>query len=163
MLSDTLHARLEEMTAQARDLNTRMLEPEVASDHVEYARLNRELSALKKTVDLFGAYCQSLAEAAEAKKILADGSSDADERELAEMQLPDATEAAEAKAEAVKRSLVSEDPDDHRNAIVEVRAGAGGDEAALFAADLLRMYQLLAGRVGWSVDLMEGSGSEQGG
>ena len=163
MLSETLHARLEEMTAQATELQERMLQPEVASDHIEYARLNRELSALKRTVDLFGQYQQSLAEMDEAKEILADGGSDADLRDLAEMQLPEATENAERLAEEVRRSLVSEDPDDHRNAIVEVRAGAGGDEAALFAGDLLRMYRLLAGRLGWSVEGIDGHGSEQGG
>ena len=163
MLSDSLYARLEEMSAQADELQERMLQPEVASDHIEYARLNRELSALKKTVDLFRGYQQALAEIDEAKEILADGGSDADLRDLAEMQLPEATGTAESLAEEVRRSLVSEDPDDHRNAIVEIRAGAGGDEAALFAGDLLRMYRLLAGRQGWTIDTIDGSGSEQGG
>jgi len=163
MLSDTLYAHLEEMSAQARELHDRLMQPEVASNHVEYARLNRELTALRRTVDVFDAYRQDLTEIDEAKQILADGSSGPDERELAEMQLPEATAAAERKAEAVRRSLVSEDPDDHRNAIVEIRAGAGGDEAALFAGDLLRMYRLLAGRVGWTIDTIDGAGSEQGG
>ncbi len=163
MLTEQLHARLEELSEQASDLEGRLQTPEVASDHVEYARLNRELSGLRKTVDIFDAYKQAHAEIDEAKKILADGGSDDEMRELAEMQLEEATATAEAKAEEVRRSLVSEDPDDLRDAIVEIRAGAGGDEAALFAGDLVRMYKLFAGRQGWKLEVMDGNGSEQGG
>jgi len=163
MLTDQLHARLVELSQQASDLQGRLETPEVASDHLEYARLNRELSGLRKTVDLFAAYEQALAEIAEAKKVLADGGSDEEMRELADMQLEEATAVAHAKAEEVKRSLVSEDPDDLRDAIVEIRSGAGGEEAALFAGDLLRMYKLYAGRHGWKLELLESNGSEQGG
>jgi len=163
MLSDHLYARLEELAEQARSLSERMLQPEVASNHVEYARLNRELAGLRRTVGLFARYRAALADMDEAKKILADGSSDAESRELAEMQLPEATAQAEHVSAEVKRSLVSEDPDDLRNAIVEIRAGAGGDEAALFAGDLMRMYTLLANRKGWTLQVLETHGSEQGG
>ena len=99
MLSDHLYARLEELTEQAESLSKRMLQPEVASDHVEYARLNRELAGLRKTADYFNQYRAALADMDEAKKILADGSSDAESRELAEMQLPEATADAERIAE----------------------------------------------------------------
>ncbi len=163
MLTDQLHARLVELSQQAHDLQGRLETPEVASNHLEYARLNRELSGLRKTVDLFAAYQQALAEIDEAKKILADGGSDEEMRELADMQLEEATAVARTKAEEVKRSLVSEDPDDLRDAIVEIRSGAGGEEAALFAGDLLRMYKLYAGRHGWKLEFMDGNGSEQGG
>jgi peptide chain release factor 1 len=163
MLTEQLHARLEELSEQAHDLEQRLQTPEVASDHVEYARLNRELSGHRKTVEIFDAYKQALAEIDEAKKILADGGSEEDMRELAEMQLEESTAIADAKAEEVRRSLVSDDPDDLRDAIVEIRAGAGGDEAALFAGDLMRMYKLYAARQGWKIELMDVNGSEQGG
>ena len=163
MLSDRLQARLEELASHAADLEQRLQMPEVASDHVEYARLNRELTGLRRTVDLFHGYQLALARIAEAKEFLADGGSDEDVRELAEMQLSEATARAHALAEEVKRALVSDDPDDLRDAIVEIRAGAGGDEAALFAGDLFRMYKLLATRQGWKVELMDGYGAEQGG
>ena len=163
MLPDHLYARLEEIAAQAQSLSERMLQPEVASDHVEYARLNRELAGLRKTATLFEQYRAAFSDIDEAKNILADGSSDAESRELAEMQLPEATAEAERVAGEVKRSLVSEDPDDLRNAIVEIRAGAGGDEAALWSGDLMRMYSLLANRKGWKLEMMETHGSEQGG
>ena len=140
-----------------------MQTPEVASDHVEYARLNREFAGLRRTVELYEGYRGAEVEIAEAKEILADGGSDAEMRELAELQLAEASETLTAMAEEVKRSLVSDDPDDLRDAIVEVRAGTGGDEAALFAGDLVRMYDLLAKRRGWKLEVMEGHGAEQGG
>ncbi len=163
MLTDHLYARLTELTSQSEELEARLQTPEVASNHLEYARLNRELSALRKTVDMFGVYKLAHAQIDEAKQILADGSSDDEERELADMQLAEATETAETTADKVKRSLVSDDPDHLRDAIVEIRSGAGGDEAALFAGDLLRMYQQYAVRRGWKVEPMEANGSEQGG
>ncbi len=163
MLPDRLKQRLDEITEQAAQLEQRLQEPEVASNHIEYTRVNRELSALRRTVDLYASYKQAEAEIEEAKKILADGSSDAEMRELAEMQLPDATENAERLAEEVKSSLVSDDPDDLRDAIVEIRAGTGGDEAALFAGDLLRMYQLAATIKGFKLEVIDDSPSDQGG
>jgi len=163
MLTDHLFARLEELSEQAEELRSRLETPEVASNHVEYARLNRELSALRRTVEIFADYKQALAEIDEAKRLLAAGGSDEETRELAEMQLEEGTAEAEAKAEEVRRALVSDDPDDLRDAIIEIRAGAGGDEAALFAGDLLRMYRLYAGRHGWKLEIMDGNGSEQGG
>ena len=163
MLTTQLTSRLDEMAAQAAALEERLVDPEVASDHVEYRRVNRELSSLRRTVDLYGRYKQALAEIDEAKEILSDGSSEPEYRELAQEQLETAQKDAEDLADQVQVTLVSDDPDDLRDAIVEIRAGAGGDEAALFAGDLYRMYQHLAQRHKWQVTLMDGSGSEQGG
>lgn len=163
MLSERLEARLEELAAEAQALTERLSEPEVAADHVAYARLSREAATLRRTVELFLAYKQARAQEAEARTILADGGEDPELRQLAEEQLPEACAEAERLAGEVKRSLVSEDPDDERDAIVEVRAGAGGDEAAIFAGDLLRMYKLLAGRRGWKFEVVDDNPSEQGG
>ena len=91
MLSDHITQRLDEMTAQAEALSRRLEDPEVAANHVEFTKVNRELASLRRTVDLYAAYREALAEMEEAKGILADGSSDAELRELAEMQLPEAT------------------------------------------------------------------------
>ena len=75
MLTAQLTSRLDEMAAQAAALQERLVDPAVASDHVEYRRVNRELSSLRRTVDLYGRYKQALAEIEEAKEILADGAS----------------------------------------------------------------------------------------
>lgn len=163
MLPDHLVARLEAMSQQADELRARFEDPAVAANHLEFTRINRELSALDKTVDLFKAYNVALKEIDEAKTVLADGASDDESREIAQMQLDDAQATVKAKTDAVTRSLVSEDPDDLRDAIVEIRAGAGGDEAAIWAGDLFRMYEYLAGRSGLKVEPMESDGSEQGG
>ncbi len=163
MLADRLRARLDELAQHASELEGRLQTPEVASNHLEFARLNRELSGLRKTVDLFTDYKQAEVEIEEAKEILSDGGSDPEMRELAEMQLEEATGQTAAIAEQVRRSLVSDDPDDLRDAIIEIRAGTGGDEAGLFAGDLKRMYEYHAKKRGWKIELIEGQGSEQGG
>ncbi|MDA1195237.1 MAG: peptide chain release factor 1 [Planctomycetota bacterium] len=163
MLPERVLARLEELAAHATELEQRLQTTEVASDHLEFARLNRELTALRSTVDLFADYRQAEAEVDEAKEILAGGGSDADIRELATLQLEESGQRLHELSEEVKRSLVSEDPDDIRDAIIEIRAGTGGDEAALFAGDLTRMYELLAKRRGWKVEVIDSHGAEQGG
>ncbi len=163
MLTPELERRLEEMEAQAGGLARRLEDPAVAASHLEYARLNRELTALMEPVGLFRRYRKAQAEVAEAREILADGGSDRDLRALAEAQLPQALADVERLAQAVRESLVSEDPDDLRDAIVEIRAGAGGEEAALFAGDLFRMYQHLAQRRGWRLELLDAGASDQGG
>jgi len=163
MLTPELDRRLREMQAQAAELARRLESPEVGADHLAYARLNRELSALRYPVERYEAYERALAEVSEAREILADGGSDVDLKALAQQQLDAASQSVERLAQEVRESLVSEDPDDLRDAIVEIRAGAGGDEAALFASDLFRMYQHLAARRGWRLEPIDASASDQGG
>jgi len=163
MLPEHLVARLDAMADQAAELEKRMLDPEVASNHLEYRRVNTELAGLKRTVDLYLEHKQAIAEAEEAKAILADGGTEADIRELAEMQLEESQLAIVTTAEAVRRSLVSDDPDDVRDAIVEIRAGTGGDEAALWAGDLFRLYKLYAQNHKWSIEVMDDQATDQGG
>ena len=163
MLPDRLIARLDELAAQATRLEARLLEPEVASNHVEYTRISREMRPLRLTVDLYRRYRAQQHEQTEAKSILADGGSDADMRSLAKEQLTSSQAAIERLGEEIKTSLVSEDEDDHRDAIVELRPGAGGDEAALWARDLYAMYKSLAERRGWKMETLEAQAGEQGG
>jgi peptide chain release factor 1 len=163
MLAEHILLRLEALEAQAAELEQRLADPVVAADHREFARLNREHAALLKPVECFARYKAAEAAIAEAKEILADGSSDEDLREIAREQLAGAQKDLEREAEAARTSLVSEDPDDLRDAIIEIRAGVGGEEAALWAGDLYRMYQRFAARVGLRVEELEADGSEQGG
>ena len=163
MLADHIIARLEAMRTQAEELGARLIDPEVAANHVEYARLNRELSSLKRPLDHYDAYRQAVAELEEAKAILAEGGDDEEYRELAEEQRAQAEKDIGEHGAAVERSLVSEDPDDLRDAIVEIRAGVGGDEAALWAGDLYRMYQHYAQTNKLKIEQLDIDGSEQGG
>ena len=163
MLSDHLKARVEQIVARHDEIGRQMLEPDVASNHVAYTRLRREQGTLQGTVDAYAAYRKAADDIDASKAILADGGSDADLRALAKEDLEHAQAAFTTAEEAVKTSLVSADEDDHRDAIVELRPGAGGDEAALWARDLYEMYVGLADRRGWKMEVMEAAGGEQGG
>jgi peptide chain release factor 1 len=163
MLSDHLSARVEQIVGRYREIERKMLEPAVASDHVAYTRLRRELGTIQGTVTAYTGYRKALEEIDASKAILADGGSDADLRALAKEDLERAQADVVTAEEAVKQSLVSQDEDDHRDAIIEIRPGAGGDEAALWARDLYEMYQRLADRRAWKIEVMEAAGGEQGG
>jgi peptide chain release factor 1 len=163
MLSETLRARVEQIVARHAEIGRQMLEPAVASDHVAYTRLRKEQVTLQATTDAYEAYRRAQADIEGSKGILADGGSDAELRALAKEDLERAQAALLQAEEDVKTSLVSSDKDDHRDAIVELRPGAGGDEAALWARDLYEMYVKLADRRGWKMEVMDATGGEQGG
>ncbi|MGB0958767.1 MAG: peptide chain release factor 1 [Halocynthiibacter sp.] len=125
----------------------------------EIAKLAREYSELRPVVEEIHAYEQRLADIEEAKSML----DDPDMRELAEEELP-ALEAGLPEAEqSLKLSLLPKDEADSKSAMIEIRPGTGGDEAALFAGDLLRMYQRYSETRGWKFDIIEESVSELGG
>ena len=163
MLSSHLATRVEQIVGRYREIERQMLDPAVGSDHVAYTRLRRELSTLQETTAAYLAYQKALEDVAAAKAILADGASDADLRALAKEDLERAQADVARLEEVVTNSLVSRDEDDHRDAVVEIRPGAGGDEAALWARDLLRMYEKLAARRGWKMELIDAMPGEQGG
>jgi peptide chain release factor 1 len=163
MLSEQLRARVEQIVARHAEIGRQMLEPAVASDHVAYTKLRREQGTLQVTADAYAAHRRALEEIDSSKAILADGASDADLRSLAKEDLDRAQAAVVEAEERLKESLVSRDEDDHRDAIIELRPGAGGDEAALWARDLFEMYGKLADLRGWKMEVMEAAGGEQGG
>jgi peptide chain release factor 1 len=128
----------------------------------EYARLAKARAELDEVVRTFGAYKSVLARVQEAQHILAEDA-DAELRELAQAELTE-LRAREADLERQLRELLlPRDPADEKSVIVEVRAGAGGDEAALFAANLARMYQKYAERQGWRIEILDSHPTGQGG
>jgi peptide chain release factor 1 len=128
----------------------------------EYARLAKARADLDEVVGTFGAYKAVLARVQEAQHILAEDS-DAELRELAQAELTE-LRAREADLERQLRDLLlPKDPADEKSVLVEVRAGAGGDEAALFAADLIRMYQKYAERQSWRIEVLDSHPTGQGG
>jgi peptide chain release factor 1 len=163
MLSDRLRERLDAMLRRAGELAAQMNDPAVAADYQAYGRLAQEQRSLDGPLAHYRAYRDALAHVSEAESLLADPATDAETRGLAEEELAEGRNAVGREAEAVKQSLVSEDVDDRRDAIVEIRAGAGGDEASLFASDLYRMYQRMADRKGWKTEVLDGNPSDQGG
>ncbi|OGL08994.1 MAG: peptide chain release factor 1, partial [Candidatus Rokubacteria bacterium RIFCSPLOWO2_02_FULL_73_56] len=136
--------------------------PAIFSTPSEYARLRKEHAELQEVVARFAEYREVLRRLGEARHILAEGG----ERELLELAQAEIEELARREAELeeeLKRLLLPRDPNDDKNVFVEIRAGAGGDEAALFAADLARMYTKYAERQRWKVEVMDANVTGVGG
>ncbi|PVA08121.1 peptide chain release factor 1 [Thalassorhabdomicrobium marinisediminis] len=125
----------------------------------EFVRVSREYADLRPVVEVVRAYQALVAEIEEAEAML----SDPEMRELAEMELPELRERLPEAEQAVKLALIPRDAADSKPALLEIRPGTGGDEAGLFAGDLLRMYQRYAEARGWKFEILEESLSELGG
>jgi peptide chain release factor 1 len=153
--------KLSTVESQYEDLMTRLGTAEVQSDPAEYRKAAKQLSDLEPLVQKYREY-KTVQKDIEGSEEIIRGA-DADMRELAEEELT----ALQAKREAIlgdlRMLLVPKDPNDEKNVILEIRAGTGGDEAALFAADLFRMYSRFAERQRWKLDVMSSSESGTGG
>lgn len=154
--------KLQEIETNYKKLNTSLSDPEVISNTVEYQKLLKKHAKLKKIVDKYNKYKTLLTGIEEAESILA-AEDDEDVRELAEMELSELQPAREKLEKELPVLLLPENPDDEKNVIVEIRAGAGGDEAALFAGDLYRMYIRYAESNSWKSDIMSASDAGVGG
>ena len=153
---------LEKLQAIARRLDQverQLSDPAVYADRESLTRLSREQKELTPIVDAFRAWQQAETDCAGAQELL----SDPEMRELAQEELHRARQERDRLSEELKRLLLPRDPNDDRNVILEVRAGIGGEEGALFAADLLRMYALYAERRGWNMELVYENTTELGG
>lgn len=133
------------------------------SDPQEYVRLSKEYSELNHVVEAIRALRNVREEIEGLTEIVEDDDTDREMRELAEAELGELRERVPELEQDVKLMLLPKDEADTKNAILEIRAGTGGDEAALFAADLFRMYQRYAETKGWKVEVMDASGTEIGG
>jgi peptide chain release factor 1 len=136
--------------------------PEVINKRGEFTKLSREHAELDPLVGAWKAYEKLVADLAQARQ-LADGESDGELRELAREEVRELEQAREKQEHDLKILLLPKDPNDGKNAILEIRAGTGGDEAALFAGDLYRMYSRFAERQGWKVETMSMSEGTAGG
>jgi peptide chain release factor 1 len=154
--------RLSEVDAKARELEARLADPEVAANGVLYGKLARELGPLTKTVSLYRRYLQVAKNRAEAAA-MAEAEADAELRELAAAEAKTLGAEEAALLEQLKDAFLASDPESDRDVIVEIRAGTGGDEASLFAADLFWMYSKYAERNRWKVEVMDANPSEVGG
>lgn len=154
--------RLEEFELKYKELNEKLIDPEIISNQSEYQKLLKEHAKIKKIVDKYDEYKGVLKGINEARAIL-DSEEEADIRELAELELAELEPARERLENELPVLLLPQDPNDEKNVIVEIRAGAGGDEAGLFAADLFRMYTRYAESKGWKSEIMSSNQSELGG
>ncbi|MFW6022024.1 MAG: peptide chain release factor 1 [Halanaerobiaceae bacterium] len=154
--------KLEELASDYNALNKKLSNPDVISDTNKYQKLLKRHAKMKKVVAKYKEYTKALTGIEEAESILAN-EDDEDVKELAKMEMEELQPVRERLEEELPIMLLPEDPNDDKNVIVEIRAGAGGDEAGLFAADLYRMYIRFAESNGWKSDIMSSSNSGVGG
>jgi peptide chain release factor 1 len=153
--------KLNAVEARYNDLVTRIADPAVQADPGEYRIQAKALAEIEPLVERFRDYKTVSRELAETEELATSG--DTDMRELALQEAKSLTARRDALLSEIKMLLVPKDPNDAKNVVVEIRAGTGGDEAALFASDLLRMYTRFAERQGWKVDMMSTSETGVGG
>ncbi|WP_430884035.1 peptide chain release factor 1 [Fusibacter sp. JL216-2] len=154
--------KLDFIVEKHAELNLQISDPEIISDQKLWQKLMKEHAELTPIVEKFTEYKNTKKGIEEAKEIIKD-ESDEDVRELAKMELDELEEALPEIEQDLKMLLIPKDPNDDKNVILEVRAGAGGDEAGLFAAELLRLYIRYAERQRWKVEMMNTSESGVGG
>ena len=157
------HDYLERLRAQLGELETRMSRPEVSADPRKMRECMREYAHAKKLAECAERLLGFMDARTESEAILSDASSDAELREMAQMELDELEERLPAAEREMMVALIPPDPSDSRNVIMEIRAGTGGDEAALFAGDLYRMYARYFDAKGWKHSAMDLSPSEVGG
>ena len=144
---------LEDILKHYEELMAELASPDVANNQEKFRKLMKEQSDLLPLVNAYKAYKQAKDDEASALEIL-DTESDEEMREMAKEELSDAKKRQEGLEEELKVLLLPKDPNDDKNIVLEIRAGAGGEEAALFASELFRMYQHYCDSQGWKVDIV---------
>ena len=145
------------------DISTRLSDPAVISDNEKYRSLMKEYKNLTPIVEKYREYRKACASHEEAAELLEEGGLDRDFREIVEEQYRESQEKMDRTGEELKILLLPKDPNDDKNVIMEIRGGAGGEEAALFAHSLMRMYTMYAERNRWKVEVLNLNDTELGG
>jgi len=153
--------RIAEIEARYQELEDRLGEPQLARDPGKLRELTQELAGLRELVTAFREWKRVGAALAENEELAGDG--DAEIRELAKAELPELRARKEALEQSLRKLLMPRDPRDQKSVVLEIRPGTGGDEAALFAADLFRMYTRYAQSRKWTVELLSLAETEGGG
>ena len=153
--------KLEDVERRYVDLEERLIDPSVTGSRKDFARLAKERAELEPIVAAYREW-KAVTRDLEGHKQLLE-SSDADLRELVKAELPELRARAEALEQRLTILLLPKDPNDDRNVVLEIRAGTGGEEASLFAAELFRMYSRYAERQGWKVDVLSANATGLGG
>ena len=156
---DRIARQLESIEARFEELSIRITLPEVIADTPLFTKLMREHSEMSELNELAVAYRRLLEDIDSTREML----EDPDMAEMAEEELAELEALLETRTHEARIALLPKDPDDYKNALLEVRAGAGGDEAGLFGAQLLRMYMHYAAKNGWKAELIEDGSTELGG
>ena len=162
MATTPLLQRLDGLDARFEEIGTLITDPAVIADKKRYVKLSKEYKDLERLLASTARYRKLLADIDGAKQLL-ETENDEELRQMAREELDAATAELPRMEEEIKLLLIPEDPEDGRNAIVEIRGGTGGDEAALFAGDLFRMYAKYCESKGWRVEVSSTSEGAAGG
>ncbi len=155
--------KLDSVKQKYEDLGQIISDPEVVNDQNRWLKLVKEHASLEPIIAKYKEYNAVKEDYEEVREIIQDRGADEELKEMAKDDIKALEEQKDALEEELKMMLIPKDPNDDKNVIVEVRAGAGGDEAAIFAGDLFRMYSRFAERQGWKVEILNISDSETGG
>ena len=153
--------KLDAIRARFDEIGVALTNPAVIADNKKFGELSKEYRSLEKIVQLYNDYRKVLDDVEFYKEAL--NGTDEELRELAKVELPEIEEKQEKMEAAIRQMLIPKDPQDEKNAIVEIRAGTGGDEASLFAGDLLRMYMRYCEQRGWKTSLLSENEGSVGG
>ncbi len=156
-----MFSKLDDLERKFEDLSQRITDPSVIQNNALYQKLTRERASLIALVETYGQYKKTVQEFEDNKQLL--NESDEEIRKMAKEELTRLEPEKEKLEQELKILLLPKDPNDEKNIFLEIRAGTGGDEAALFVADLFRMYTRYAETKGWRVELMDTNPSDLGG
>lgn len=155
--------KLKQVEENFENINAQLCDPDVVSDMEKYRKLMQDVKHLTPIVEKFREYKKAAADFEEAKELLDGGGLDKDFREMVQEQLEESREKTEKLNEELKILLLPRDPNDDKNVIIEIRGGAGGEESALFANSLFRMYSMYAETKGWKPEILSSNPTELGG
>lgn len=155
--------KLKSVEEKFEDINAQLCDPDVVSDMDKYRKLMQDVKHLTPIVEKYREYKKVNADLEEAKMLLDEGGLDKDFREMVFEQLEESKQQIEVIGEELKILLLPRDPNDDRNVIIEIRGGAGGEESALFANSLFRMYSMYAETKGWKPEVLSSNPTELGG
>ena len=160
-LKASIHNKLEHLQERFQEVNALLATPEVGADQDQFRKLSQEHARITPVVEAFGQYMETVDDIAAATEML--NESDPEMREMAREELQQSQQQQQQLEQTLQTLMLPTDPHDRSNTFVEVRAGTGGDEAALFAGELVRMYSRYAETRKWQVELMNTSEGEAGG
>lgn len=155
--------KLKQVSDRYDEISEQLMNPDIISDQEQYKKLMKEHKQLTPVVEKYREYARALDDEREAKNLLSEGGLDKEFKEMLEEELNTAKAKIESVSEELKILLLPKDPNDDKNIIVEIRGGAGGDEAALFAGVLTRMYSMYAEARRWKVEILSANETGLGG
>ena len=155
--------KLQSVEARYEEIGQRLMNPDIISDQEQYKKLMKDHKQLLPLVEKYREYCKVEKSEDEAKELLDAGGLDQDFKELVQQEYEESRSKLETISDELKVLLLPTDPNDDRNVIIEIRGGAGGEEAALFAATLTRMYSMYAESKRWKTEIVNSNETELGG